>query len=537
MTLSESWTPLDIDTEEPAIPVRPGPGQSVVGMVAAPAARGRGWSRRAAVEICRGWAQDGSRILLCDVAFENPELHEVAGLYNQEGVSDALLFGSSFRRLGQPLADGFFLATAGTAVPDPAALRSHPRWQDFAGGFTEAAAVLVLYIPSDAPGVEALYELCDTVVVLGERDEVDRLSLSSALGPLATFGPHPDADAGGQEEEVVGAAAGDPHPEASAAEAVATAGAGAPEDGETPAPVPAVASGGAGPDPDEGPGGEAEPVAVGEGGGRRVEVEEGGSGGRLLWLVLAAVLLAVVLNLAGVIQLPGRGADSSSPGDDGEAALAEAAPAPGEGVPAGDQGTPDVRTGVVDTGSSATLVAEPAPVDGPRGLDAAPVARFVLAVASYETLSAALSDAVTLRNAMPEAHFVISPVRVNGRVWYRMSAGAGENAGEAVELRERIAQGRSEAESWQVREAGLAYLVAEYSSFDEAEERVALLAEQGVPGHVLRHTDGDGLERFRVYAGAYRSATEASYMGEALGDAAPELQDLPLVERRGFRPG
>jgi hypothetical protein len=138
---------------------------------------------------------------------------------------------------------------------------------------------------------------------------------------------------------------------------------------------------------------------------------------------------------------------------------------------------------------------------------------------------------------MPEAHFVISPVRVNGRVWYRMSAGAGESAAEVVELRDRLAQGRPEAEDWQVREAGLAYLVAEYPSYAEADQRIARLADQGVPGHVLRHVDDGGMERFRVYAGAYRSATEAGYMGESLQDAAPELQDLPLVERRGFRPG
>ncbi|MEJ2539756.1 MAG: hypothetical protein P8188_07275, partial [Gemmatimonadota bacterium] len=181
MTLSESWTPLDIDTEEPPIPVRPGPGQTVVGLVVGPEARTRGWTRRAAIEICRGWAQDGSRILLCDLGFEHPELHEVAGLYNQEGVSDALLFGSSFQRLGQPLADDFFLATAGTAVPDPAALRAHPRWEAFADGFREAGAVLVLYLPADAPGGDALFERCDTGVVLGERGEVDGLSVSPAL--------------------------------------------------------------------------------------------------------------------------------------------------------------------------------------------------------------------------------------------------------------------------------------------------------------------------------------------------------------------
>jgi hypothetical protein len=79
--------------------------------------------------------------------------------------------------------------------------------------------------------------------------------------------------------------------------------------------------------------------------------------------------------------------------------------------------------------------------------------------------------------------------------------------------------------------------VDEYPRFSEADERVALLAEQGVPAHVLRYLDDAGMERFRVYAGAYRSPAEAGYLGEFLQDAAPELRDLPLVERRGSRPG
>lgn len=535
MTLSESWIPLDIDTEEPAIPVRPGPGQNVVGMVAAPAARARGWSRRAAVEICRGWAQDGSRILLCDVAFEDPELHEVAGLYNQEGVSDALLFGTSFRRLGQPLADGFFLATAGTAVPDPAALRSHPRWNDFAGGFTEAGAVLVLYLPSDAPGVEALYELCDTVVVLGERSEVDDLSLSSALGPLATFGPHPDAAGGaaGPDSTLAGvippardseALVGSGDPGSPASELAAEeAGIDRPA-GVGPETTEPTESGPQGP---SGHGSTPPPAAAAS--AATGDTADRGMGGRILWGAVALVVLLFALNLAGVFGGPDSSGDSDSSVQTPAAAGPEAAVS--EAEPGNEAGAT-----VVQAESSTTAVPEPGPVEGPRGLEAAPVARFVLAVASYETLSAAFRDAVALRNAMPEAHFVISPVRVNGRVWYRMSAGAGESAGEVVELRDRIAARRPEAEEWQVREAGLSYLVDEYPRFSEADERVALLAEQGVPAHILRHLDDGGMERFRVYAGAYRSPAEARYLGEFLEDAAPELQDLPLVERRGFRP-
>jgi hypothetical protein len=513
MTLSESWIPLDIDAEEPAIPVRPGPGQNVVGMVATPEARNRGWTGRAAVEVCRGWAQDGSRILLCDVAFEEPELHEVAGLYNQEGVSDALLFGSSFRRLGQPLADGFFLATAGTAVPDPAALRLHPRWTDFAGGFTEAGAVLVLYLPSDAPGVEALYELCDTVVVLGDRTEADGLDLSPALGPLAVFGPHPASGVpvvGVGEEELAADQPFEPSPVLEVpvgGEEAAATGSG-------------IGATGRSDDEAAGVGGAAE-----SGGTPGLATETAESGGRNPLLLAGGALVALLLILAFAGVLPFGGG-----GDDGDevAASQEAAPAPeqeAEGAAeVGDSGDPTVS----DT--------EPGTATGPGGLDAAPYARFALAVASYETLSAAFADIVTLRNDMPEAHFVISPVVVNDRVWYRMSAGTAETSEAIVALRDRLAQGRPEAAGWRVREAGLGFLVAEYGSFVEADERVALLAEQGVPAHILRYGDENGSARFRIYAGAYQSPAEARYLGGFLQEGPPALRDLPLVERRGFRP-
>jgi len=532
MTLSESWIPLDIDAEEPAIPVRPGPGQNVVGMVATPEARERGWTRRAAVEICRGWAQDGSRILLCDVGFEDPELHEVAGLYNQEGVTDALLFGSSFRRLGQPLADGFFLATAGTAVPDPAALRSHPRWGDFAGGFTEAGAVLVLYLPSSAPGVEALYELCDTVVVLGERSEVDGLALSSALGPLAVFGPHPDA--GRPALSLDAAVEGEPLEPSRVLEGVAAGTEAEAGDHRAPAGDPG--------EPqhrsrEEAPlvGAKADgPGAPERERGSRPTPGDGGGGSPVLWVGGALILVALILGFAGVIPFPGVGGSAS--GGEELAPTPEAAAAPAQQEQ--EEGTADAAdpAGTVDTGDPGREAATTNTPTEPRGLEAAPVARYVLAIASYETLSAAFADIVPLRNAMPEAHFVIAPVVVNDRVWYRMTAGTAETSDGIEALRDRLALGRPEAGSWQAREASLGFLVAEYTTFAEADQRVALLAEQDVPGHILSHRDGNGADRFRVYAGAYGTPAEARYLGGFLQEGPPALRDLPLVERRGSRP-
>lgn len=210
MTPSERWKPLDIDATDAPPPARPTAGTHVVALLASPGVRSSGWAPRAAVEIARGWGADGARVVLCDAGFESPSLHEAAGLDNLEGVSDALLFGTSFQRLGQPLSDGLFLATAGTAVPHAEALRAHPRWRDFAEGFAGADAVLVLYLPLDAPGADALLELCQGALVLGEEGEMESLPLPGlpllgVMGPTGAPAPPLAAD----EPEPVEAAFGE----------------------------------------------------------------------------------------------------------------------------------------------------------------------------------------------------------------------------------------------------------------------------------------------------------------------------------------
>ena len=546
MTHSDSWTPLDIDAEDPAIPVRPGPGQHVVGILAAAQARERGWARRAAIEICRGWAQDGSRILLCDLAFEEPELHEVAGLYNQEGISDALLFGCSLRRLGQPLADGFLLATAGTAVPDPEALRRHTRWQDLAEGFGEAGAVLALYLPADAPGAEALYELCDTVVVLGERPEVDAMELSTALGPLAVFGPHPEAGAyetslagmgsGDVLESLAGREMADDDALTSAGDVLGSDGGssvqttegdgGRVPDGVEPhattmsaldAPFPAEAPEGGEPglrDLPETPAPMA-PVQEAELTDEELAATVPGDadpprGRTLLWGGAAVVALILILGLSGILPFPGQGPRATED------------PVP---TPAASTGGPETPEDAPET------VAESAPVPE------APLAAYMLGLASYEELDGAWEGAVAFASVYPDVQFIVAPVEIDGVVWYRLLAGPGEEPEELLALRDRMAaRGSRGAQNWLVREAGLAYLIDEPARLSDAEARVALLAEQGIPAHVLRHPSAQGPDRFRVYAGAFADSAEAAYLGRVLRDAAPGLRDAPLVERRGYRP-
>ncbi|MEJ2540696.1 MAG: SPOR domain-containing protein [Gemmatimonadota bacterium] len=247
-------------------------------------------------------------------------------------------------------------------------------------------------------------------------------------------------------------------------------------------------------------------------------------GTTLLWVVLALIALIVV------IRMVGDGDRSAAEDQAEESSAAQVAADQGEQT----EGAP-ATGGPVEAATSGELVAADDPTE-PRGLEAAPLARFVLNVASYETLSAAYRDAVSLRAAIPELQFLISPVEVRGDAWYRLLAGPATSAEAIVDLQNRVAAGWPEARDWLVRQSRLGYLVDEYPTLAGAEERISLLAEQDIPAHVLRYTDDAGADRFRVYAGAYANAAEAAYLGRVLQNAAPGLRDLPLVERRGYRP-
>lgn len=547
MSISDSWTPFDIDQPGSTPQPRPAPDQHVVAFLAAPAARAAGWTRRAAVELCRAWADDGLRVVLCDLGLEEPELHEVVGLYNHEGVTDALLFGSSFQRIGQHLSDGLLLATAGTAVPDGEALRAHPRWREFAQAFSEAGAVLVLYLPSGAPGAEALLELCDTAVVLGGVDEVDTVPLPGSLMPLGAIGPRDSGDraslpgnlqgdddfvAPWETEDEPAAPTGEP-PGVEGQDIFAleleTVSPAEEEDGdgeedveEDPeedmfrapgVPLPVEPSAGAPPPRER----LREPV-------RRDRPRGSGMGRTILFLLLAVVLLVVLLGLAGIIRIPGLGLQSADAGPAGEGDVA--------GAVTSAAAAPEASTGTESVAESGAG----SPVAPTAAVNEAPLAAWVLSVGSYRRFGDARTRASELNAALSGVHFIVAPVEVDGLDWYRVLAGSAPDRTELDALRTRIAGALGGTEGWLVRQAGLAYLLDETPDLSAARDRVADLAGRGIPAHVLRLPAEGGGTVYRVYAGAFANQDEARYMASLLRDLDPALRDASLTERRGIRP-
>jgi hypothetical protein len=191
-----SWHFLDVESghlpEEASSSALPREGEGrIVVLGATQFARTGGWASRAVVSIAAAWAAEGRRIFLMDLGLDNPSLHKTLTLPNEEGVSDAFLYGASVQHIARPaLDDAIFFASAGTATADSEEVLSHPRWHDLAGGFSETDATLLLFLPTEIQGGESILGLATDIIFLAAQGEPAEASLGSAsVKVVATLGP------------------------------------------------------------------------------------------------------------------------------------------------------------------------------------------------------------------------------------------------------------------------------------------------------------------------------------------------------------
>jgi len=157
-----AWTPLD--------PTRPPPLSDSSGHVVAVLASAPGRSpAETALGLARAWSEAGHRVVLADLSLDEPILHELLDLPNDEGVTDAVSMGASVGRVAQRVPDTrMFLVSAGTPVADPEALLTRARWKALCQGFVEAGATLVAFAPGEAGTAEGLFGQATDVVLVGE---------------------------------------------------------------------------------------------------------------------------------------------------------------------------------------------------------------------------------------------------------------------------------------------------------------------------------------------------------------------------------
>lgn len=144
----------------------------VVAVVATEGAVAAGWAEHAALTLARSWSEAGRKVMLVDGVLNHPSLHELTGLPNGEGLSDATLYGASVGRVARQVEDGgYFLIPAGTAVADANAVVRSPRWDRLARGFVEAGVTLAVYVRDGESGAAAFLGSASEIVVLSAQGE------------------------------------------------------------------------------------------------------------------------------------------------------------------------------------------------------------------------------------------------------------------------------------------------------------------------------------------------------------------------------
>jgi cell division septation protein DedD len=248
-------------------------------------------------------------------------------------------------------------------------------------------------------------------------------------------------------------------------------------------------------------------------------------------VLLVVVIVLLAAGRFGLVDIPGITPSGGASVDDADAAEV-ARDATGESVE-GPAETSIPSTPASPTGGEPSTT--PPPADGAGGAPENPLLAFALTLGSFEDLPSAEARAVANRRTFPDLEFVVAPVEVDGRAWFRLLAGPASDRAAVDGVRERlVGGGRGGGGDWIVRRAPLAFLVAAHSSLPLARRNVQALEDSGIPSYVLVHRGENGAVRYRVYVGAYANAAEAGYMARILDEN--RIEDAQLTERRGVRP-
>ena len=167
-----------------------GPEQGgLVAVRASPAARHKDWAAHAAVAIATNWAAQGARVLLVDLFFDEPHLHRAFGARNREGITDAIAYGVSLRRIARPVDDGaFWVATSGTPMANPRGLLNQPQWHGLLATLVEGGITVVAY-----QAAESLFQPRGTpsIVLACKGEPMATLGRTGLRDAIALLGPAP----------------------------------------------------------------------------------------------------------------------------------------------------------------------------------------------------------------------------------------------------------------------------------------------------------------------------------------------------------
>jgi hypothetical protein len=446
----------------------------------------RDWLADAAVALATGWHASGRRTVLADLSLDEPLLSGRIGVPNQDGVVDIFLYGASLARSARPVPGrGFYLISTGTYEPDSAAILRNPRWPKIVQGFREAGAALLLFVPADAEGVDALTELADESILLGRPGSGIAAAAVGQPAVRAWLAP-PGAAAGtGAARAAAPAAAGSPFPEPEAR-----------RPGVVPAPAEPRPAPRATATVDQ-PSQEAIPVPE-PGWEKEPEAPRRRRASPLLWVLLAVAILAGAAYAVLTYY-------------------------------------PDLLGG----GSPAAVLGGGA-TEGPRrAADAVPAGStlpYSVAIIAYDEWAPAQREVETYSRRFPETTFFIIPEERGDRLWYKVFAGMLADSAEVHDLRDRLVAAGIDPDGdtfgeWDlIQYRPLTFELGEYETPEVARSHAEAMVRRQVPAYVAPVPFSDGTERWKVYGAAFADSADAEPMRRVVAGAGIEPR---LVEREG----
>jgi MinD-like ATPase involved in chromosome partitioning or flagellar assembly len=564
-------TPFRIDDGEASsvlteIVRGPSAALTAVVLVAGPRARASGWAARAAFAVARQWR--GSRpVVLADLDLERPVLHELAGVTNEEGAAELIEFGLSLAAARHATADGaFHVLPAGVYAPDPGAVLRADAWSRVILEVATQRHTLLLYVPADAAGADAVVDRAGAVLVLAEADEADSVigalarpySVIAVLVPMAEPAVTEDepvvvADAA---ESVVAATEDEPVVVAEAAESVL----------EAAAMLEAA---------DGAPGSAMRRLSDAEFDAIRLPTERESRD----------ALIADMRDRQRAARMTPPGQSEVRPRDVGDRADA----LPSVLLPTGESeharemrleaAADDVDLDTMEPSGPAqppprrsyrrplawtlfvvlmlSLLAGAwrylagrlgwgFPIDGGTQPSAtspddtpfrpSPVADvalpYVVAMEAHADVAAATERILALRSGEPRLSFHVAPLEREGTLYYHVMAGPVPDSLAAVALRDTLLARRLKraATPNDIRYSPLAFHIGDYGTRHVAEQTIHELLQLDVPAYFVLADAADGEPLYRVYVGAFTSPAEAEVTRQLL--RAVGIQDS-LVTRTG----
>jgi Mrp family chromosome partitioning ATPase len=549
---------------------------TAVVLVVGASARASAWAGRAATAIAARWP-GSRRVVLLDADMEQPCLHTLTGVRNEEGIADIVDYGVSLARVRQPSAQGDYdVVPTGLYAAEPAVLLLSDAWTRVILEIAARRETLLIYVPADAPGASRIVDRVGAVLVLAESDEAQQIldRLPDPFRVLAVLTPPQPVTQ--MVQEPVQTLDADDEPVVIAAGAAELLD-GVNDDEEqqlqvAPAADPPVA---AAPDAPASAVEELEIEVVGPAPGRPSDEEferirlptEQGARATLIAELRERQRAARMAPPADSDLLPQPAKHGEPPRQDHTTVLLPSAA--GEGgreMRAGTMGD-DVPLDTLDPGSpqkparpsrysqplawtlfvvlavallggswrflagrlsvdrerreptEAVVPAVPAPT--PPAQPAAEVALpFVVAMEAHTDLAAAFRRVDAL-NEEPALSFHIAPLEREGTLFYHVMAGPVPDSASAIALRDTLLARRlkTAATPTDVRLAPLSFVIGDYSTRAAAEEAMNELRRLDVPGYMQMAEAADGAPLYRVFVGAFTAPAEADVTRQLLRGA------------------